>query len=132
MSETGTARRVDSNESSAKRRRWLIASIVALASLAGLFVLVQRRAQSEARQRAKIEALRDLEQAKRDAEQAKKNLNQALDRMDQERKRIEKENRPYLDDSVLPQRRKSKDGKALRMGEPPPEPIGRKPRDAKD
>jgi uncharacterized protein HemX len=70
-------------------RFWLLVSLVGLTGAVGVFVFLQGRARDTARERAKAEALRDLEEAKREAERAQGELRQAMDRMDRERQRLD-------------------------------------------
>ena len=114
-------------------RYWIVGSVLLTVAVVVAFVVMQRRARSEARERARIDALGTLEEAKREAERAKKELGEALERVDEERQRFDSKgdavtpSEPrYIDTNGLTQDKYTED-KALRAGEPPPPPVDRKP-----
>ena len=89
----------------ARKTRWLLlGSLGALAVAVVLGFAMHDRAKQTARERAEVEALRDLEQAKQHAHKAQQELQQAMDRIDRERERVEQSNPPYADERPLPKR----------------------------
>lgn len=67
--------------------RWTLAGVALAACVVVLIVVLQQRVQQSAREHAKSDALRALEQAQRDGKKAQQELKKALRAMEQERQR---------------------------------------------